>query len=46
MSVAHLKFAPAEGTMYPPRTPLQPDVVEPPGSPTPPPPAHRPEDGR
>jgi ABC-type dipeptide/oligopeptide/nickel transport system permease subunit len=47
MSVARLRLAPVGETMFPPRAPfLQPDVVEPPGSPTPPPPAHRPRSGR
>jgi hypothetical protein len=46
MSVTHLRFAPVGETMFPPRTPfLQSDVVEPPGSPTPPPHAHEPEAG-
>jgi hypothetical protein len=47
MTVAHLRLAPVGETMFPPRVPfLEPDVVEPPGSPTPPPYAHRPKDGR
>ena len=46
VSVARLRLAPAGETMFPPRAPfLQSNVVEPPGSPTPPPHAHRPEVG-
>ena len=46
MSVSRLRLAPAGETMFPPRAPfLQSKVEEPPGSPTPPPHAHRPKVG-
>jgi len=46
MSVARLRLAPAAETMFPRRALfLQSNVEEPPGSPTPPPNAHRPKVG-